>query len=87
MLLRARLFSFKNIITPILGGNSAVMVITHNIESHHSMTQLFCVGAPGNPIGAPGATALVEAFKNMPSLTKLNLGCELCIVRLDVPGL
>ena len=59
------------------------MVITHNIESHHSMTQLFCVGAPDNDIGDPGATALVEAFKEMPNLKELKLSSEFWIV--DIP--
>ena len=55
------------------------------MESHQSITQLYCVGAPENQIGDPGATALVEAFKKMPNLTQLNLESELCIV--DVPRL
>ena len=50
------------------------------MESHQNITQLFCVGAPDNGIGAAGATALVEAFKKMPNLTQLNLKGELCIV-------
>ena len=57
-----------------------MLVMTHNMESHHSITQLLCVGAPGNRIGDAGATALVEAFKKMPNLTQLNLESELCIV-------
>ena len=55
------------------------------MESHQNITQLFCVGAPDNQIGALGATALVEAFKQTPNLTQLNLVGELCIV--DAPGL
>ena len=81
--MKANLFSFINIITPILGGDGALLVITHNIESHHSMTQLFCVGAPDKNISDTGATALVEVFKEMANLEKLKLKCELWIV--DIP--
>ena len=77
------MFSFKNIITPILGGGSPLLVITHNIELHRSITQLFCMGAPDNGIGDPGAIALVEALGEMPNLEKLNLCSEFWIV--DVP--
>ena len=52
--------------------------------SHYNTTQLFCVGAPDNRIGDPGATALVEAFKEMPNLTQLNLGCELWTVDISL---
>ena len=36
------------------------------------------MGAPDNQIGDPGATALVEAFKEMPNLEELNLAREFC---------
>ena len=42
------------------------------------------MGAPGNQIGDPGATALVEAFKDMPNLKELDLASEFWMV--DIPG-
>ena len=76
----------KNGIIPILGGDSPLLVITHDVESHHSITQLFCVGAPGNRNGDAGATAPVEAFKKMPNLTQLKLGGELWIFDISLCG-
>ena len=79
MLLRARLFSFKNIITPILGGGIPLLGIKHNIESYLSITHscLLWVYVPGNVIGDVGATALAETFKEMPNLKELDFAGEL----------
>ena len=86
MLLRACLFSFKNIITPILGGGIPLLGIKHNIESYLSITHscFVWVYVPGNRITDVGATALVEAFKQMPNLEDLNLYGECWIV--DILG-
>ena len=85
MLLRTRVFSFKNIITPILGGGIPLLGIKHNIESYLSITHscFVWVYVPDNRITDVGATALVEAFKQMPNLEQLNLGGEFWIV--DIP--
>ena len=79
MLLRARLFSFKNIITPILGGGIPLLGIKHNIESYLSITHscFLWVYVPDNIISDVGAAALAEAFKEMPNLEKLNLAGQL----------
>ena len=37
------------------------------------MTQLFCMRATGNQIGADGATALVECLKELKNLKELDL--------------
>ena len=39
-------------------------------------THCFCVDVAGNQMGVSGATALVEALKEMRNLEKLNLGSE-----------
>ena len=82
MLLRACVFSFKNIITPILGGGIPLLGIKHNIKSYLSITHscFVWVYVPGNEITDVGATALVEAFKQMPNLEELDLGGECWIV-------
>ena len=78
MLLRAHLFSFKNIITPTIGGDIPLLGIKRNIESYVSITHscFLWVYVPGNEIADAGATALVEAFKEMPNLEKLHLSGE-----------
>ena len=45
-------------------------------SDHLRITQLFCVNELDNNSAAAGATALVEAFKEMKNLTELNLESE-----------
>ena len=86
MVLRACVFSFKNIITSILGGGIPLLGIKHNIESYLSITHscLVWVYVPGNAITDVGATALVEALKEMPNLKELNLKGEFWIVDISL---
>ena len=55
-------------------------VVTPNSISRNYSHLLFRVDVPDNRIGDDGATALVEALKEMRELKTLNLGCEFWVV-------
>ena len=60
------------------------MGMKHNIESYLSITHscFLWVYVPDNEIAAAGATALVEAFKEMPNLKELYLDSKCWILNI-----
>ena len=56
------------------------MVGSPNSISRHYSHSLFRADVPGNKIGDAGATAVVEALKEMRNLEKLNLDSEFWVV-------
>ena len=63
---------------------------SHNSLSRNHSDSLFCVDVPVNIIGDSGATALVEALKEMRNLEKLDLCSEfwaVVISRCDAMGI
>ena len=69
----------KRIITHILGRWKSIVWSPNSISRHYSHS-LFRVDIPDNNIGAAGATALVEALKEMGNLKELNLRGEFWVV-------
>ena len=61
-------------------------VVTPNSISRNYSHSLFRVDVPGNEIGDAGATALVEALKEMREFKTLNLGCEFWVVVISRCG-
>ena len=61
-------------------------VVTPNSISRNYSHSLFRVDVPDNQIGAAGATALVEALKEMRELKTLNLGSEFRVVVISRCG-
>ena len=61
-------------------------VVTPNSISRNYSHSLFRVDVPGNLIGDDGATALVEALKEMRELKTLHLRCEFWVVVISRCG-
>ena len=61
-------------------------VVTPNSISRNYSHSLFRVDVPDNYIGDAGATALVEALKEMGELKTLKLGCEFWVVVISRCG-
>ena len=61
-------------------------VVTPNSISRNYSHSLFRVDVPDNQIGAAGATALVEALKEMRKLKTLNFRCEFWVVVISRCG-
>ena len=63
----------------MLGRWKSIVGSPNSISRHYSHS-LFRVDVPANGIGPAGATALVEALKEMRDLKTLNLACEFRVV-------